>query len=279
MIQSTSIDSFVTQSYAKIPYPPELRNRVEKVASLWSKFKDLPLEVKQSIPYSNGSDGIGYEYKDGSGVKGDAKENFDVTITGREWLRKHAAKIQEPIILEFIEAAVSLITDLTPFVVDFAVQVENRANLPGFGELIAHSAKSFFLRYIHYLPGAEVGQEIASAHVDQSGITFHLYESRGGFERLDNAGVWQAEDFSGGETLVIPNVQMQYLSDGAIEAEPHRVVELGDSVEGRMAGVLFVQIDGVLKYNKKDFGRLQEKPAGFNRKPAMPNSEFRKMFK
>ncbi len=272
-IKSLKKNGFVTFSY-----PENLRKKVEETVVSWKKFCDLPIWVKQNLPYSNGADGVGYEIKDGSGNRGDRKENFDVTTGGKEWLEKNIDEIKNPTALKFVKQATELVTFLKPSIMNFAKQSEKAFTLKGFEKEVEESEKAFFIRFIHYFGDRLVGEEIATAHTDQSGFTFHLFESEEGFQCLDYSNRWTDIPITNGSTVIIPSMQMQLRSNGALKATCHRVVATSKTVKtGRYSAVCFIQLKHTPKYNKVKYGRLQEKEPGFNY--SMTKEEFAKLFK
>jgi isopenicillin N synthase-like dioxygenase len=142
--------TFKTTGRYVVVYPKPLREAVIAAIEEWKQFCALPLEEKKKTPYSNNAAGVGYEFKDGSGPGGDFKENMDVT-TG-----------------PFID----LIRATT---LEFARKCESEFGLTGFEEEVSRS--TFFVRFIHYFGDRELGVETATAHVDQSAFTLHLYDS------------------------------------------------------------------------------------------------------
>ena len=273
-----SISELKTRGFVTLPYPADLRREVEETAKLWEQFSVLPIEVKQGLPYSNNAYGVGYELKRGEGKKGDVKENFDITTAGEEWMRQNAEKIGNQIALAFIKRAVSLVTLLKPLIVDFSRVVEEELSIPSFREEVEMSADAFFIRFIHYPGGREVEEEMATAHVDQSGFTPHLYESAAGLQCLTYNGQWIDMPVSTSETVIIPAMQMQLRSEGKLRALCHRVVATLETARaGRFSAVCFVQLKQTSKYDKVTHGRLQEKVPGFNY--GMSHSEFSKFFR
>lgn len=236
----------------RLIYPIALREAVVAAIQEWKKFCALPLEEKKKTPYSNNAAGVGYEFKDGSGPGGDFKENMDVT-TG-----------------PFID----LIRETT---LDFARECEQEYNLPGFEEEVSRSV--FFVRFIHYFGDRELDVETATAHVDQSAFTLHLYESDPGLQCLTyDDKKWVDMPVSEGETVIIPAMQLQLRSKGELRALAHRVIATESTKNtGRFSAVCFIQLKDTAKYDKDKFGRLQEKVPGFNYN--MSTDEFAKMFK
>lgn len=244
--------TFKTTGRYVLVYPKLLREAVVAAIEEWKQFCALPLEEKKKTPYSNNAAGVGYEFKDGSGPGGDFKENMDVT-TG-----------------PFID----LIREIT---LDFARECEQEYDLQGFAEEVSRS--TFFVRFIHYFGDRELGVETATAHVDQSAFTLHLYESDPGLQCLtyDNKE-WVDMPVSEGETVIIPAMQLQLRSKGELRALAHRVIATESTKKiGRFSAVCFIQLKDTPKYDKDRCGRLQEKEPGFNYD--MPITEFTKMFK
>lgn len=258
-------------------YPAQLRKAVEDTEKAWKKFCALPVEIKKGLPYSNGGAGVGYEIKDGSGNKGDRKENFDVTVEAKNWLAANSEVISNPAVLDFLEKAIALVSLIKPTVVDFAQQSESAFSLKGFAEEVSASDKAFFVRFIHYFDDRNAGDETASAHVDQSGFTLHLFEDAPGFQIL-TGGKWIDLPITAGETLIIPSMQMQLRSGSELKATCHRVVATPETAKlGRYSSVCFVQLKDTPKYDKDTHGRLQERASGFNYD--MPHEEFSALFK
>jgi len=275
---NTSITDLKTKGFVILSYPTNLRSSVSKTIESWKKFCSLPIETKKGLPYSNSAYGVGYELKDGSGNKGDRKENFDVTIAGSAWLEKHAKNIKNPIAFEFIENATALVTVLKPIVLNFARQSQEAFNIKGFVDEVEQSEDAFFVRFIHYFGNREIAEETATAHADQSGFTLHLFESAHGLQCLSYDGKWIEMPVSDGETVIIPAIQMQLRSKNELKALCHRVVANQETSEaGRYSAVCFVQLKNTPKYDKETHGRLQEKKPGFNYD--LSHEEFSKLFK
>ncbi len=277
---NTSINDLETKGFVAVPYPADLRRAVEAAVQSWKNFCALPPEIKRGLPYSDqlGSDGIGYELKDGVGPKADRKENFDITSSGQRWLEENSQNVGDQTALGFIRDAVSLVGLLKPLVVGFAREVEEQFDLPGFVEEVDSSEGAFFIRFIHYFGDRVVGEEIASAHADQSGFTPHLFESASGLQCRTFDGEWIDMPVSSGETVIIPSMQLQLRSACRLKALCHRVVATPETVEaGRYSAVCFVQLKNTPKYDKERHGRLQEKEPGFNYE--MPIDQFKELFK
>lgn len=277
MHNKMNIENLKTKGFVSISYPTNLRKAVKKTVVSWKEFCDLPKEVKTKLPYSNSADGVGYEFKDGSGVKGDYKENFDITLSGKNWLDENNGKIDN-LATSFITNALDLVELSEPLILDFAKKVEDVFGITGFYEEVKESRDNFFFRFIHYFPNGEAGEETATSHVDQSGFTLHLFESAKGLECLTFDNNWAPMPVGDDETIIIGSMQLQLRSEGRIKALAHRVIsnEITKDV-GRYSAVCFVQLKNTPKYNKEKWGRLQEKEPGFNYK--MDNIEFSKFFK
>lgn len=274
---SNSIENLKTKGFVSLQYPTDLRQAVNQTVDSWKKFCELPLAVKTGLPYSNGGAGVGYEFKDGQGINGDKKENFDLTIAGKDWLNRNAKDIQSSEALQFIGDATGLVEIMQSLILDFAAQVEKEFDLQGFEQKVSESKDAFFVRFIHYAGDREVGIETANAHNDQSGFTLHLFESDSGLQCLTYDKQWIDMPVDEGQTVIIPAMQLQNLSKGKLKALCHRVVANPKTAEtGRYSAVCFVQFKNDPKYNKEKFGRLQEKEPGFSYD--MPHEEFTKMF-
>lgn len=278
---NTPIENLQHKGYVLFSYPATLQWFVDRSVESWKKFCALPVEIKKGLPYSNDGAGVGYELKEGVGRNADRKENFDVAIGGRDWLDTHSAHIASPVVREFIINATTLVSIMKPLILDFARQAEKAYWLKGFVDEVVNGEDAFFVRFIRYTGNREVGEEIATAHADQSAFTLHLSESDPGFQYLSLARrnrKWVDLPFSDGETFIIPSMQMQLRSKGKLKALCHRVVATKKTAKkGRESMVCFVQLKNFPKYDKARHGRLQEKPAGFNYD--MSPTEFKKLFK
>ncbi len=274
----TQIFDLKEKGFVNMFYPKDLRSAVNKTIVSWQKFYSLPTDVKKGLPYSNNGAGVGYELKEGVGNKADKKENFDVTLSSKKWLKDNINKIKNPIALEFVEDASALVSIMKPIIIEFAKQAEEAFGLEGFVEEGKNSEDAFFVRFIHYFGDRKVGEETATAHADQSGFTLHLFESAPGLQCLTFDNKWIDMPVSEGKTVIIPSMQMQLRSEGELKALCHRVIANPETAKnGRYSAVCFVQLKNTLKYDKDRHGRLQEKPAGFNYD--LSKEEFAKLFK
>lgn len=276
-------NSLQTKGYVGIQYPKELRTAVTEMMELWRQFCSLPDAEKQAFTYSNGSAGVGYEKK-GAGTTGpshDQKENFDITSAGLSWISQHGLSVagdEHSVAHMFLSKAALLVGKLKDPVLAFARYVEHTCDLAGFEAEVAKRDHAYFLRFIHYFDGVNVGIETAEAHTDQSGFTLHLYESAPGLQYLDFNKVWQPMPVTEGETVIIPSMQLQHRSKGVATALVHRVISTEETARvGRYSAVCFIQLGGPV-YNKVK-GRLQDlhkQNLGFNY--GMPHEEFQNFF-
>jgi isopenicillin N synthase-like dioxygenase len=272
-----NIENFKRDGFVYFKYPKELRNAVEEAERLWVNFCGLPKKIKESVPYSNGGAGVGYELKNGIGKNADRKENFDITIPGEDWVEKNISAFKHKETVAFMRKVGELVTKIKPVVLDFAKSIEKEYGIKDFKDEVLKSEGAFFVRFIHYFGDRQTGEEIATSHVDQSGFTLHLFESQPGFQYLSYDKKWKGALVTKGETLIIPSMQMQLRSEGEIKAMCHRVVATEETKDkGRYSMVCFVQLKDTRQYNKSKFGRLQEMEPGFNYN--MTREEFEKMF-
>lgn len=264
------------QGFVHVLYPKELRRVVEDSVHAWKQFCALNATEKQQYTYSSTSDGVGYEYKDGQGLRADKKENFDIALQGETYLR---SRVQEGTIAHtFVAQAMHLANVIKPIVCDFAKDIEHTFDIGGLADEVAHSDGAYFVRFIHYFGNREIDEEMATAHTDQSGFTLHLFESDPGLQGLGYNGTWFPMDVSAGSTVIIPSMQLQLKSRGKLKATCHRVVANPTTIHhGRYAVVCFVQFRNTPKYNKAECGRLQEKVPGFNY--TMSHDTFASLFK
>jgi isopenicillin N synthase-like dioxygenase len=269
---------FGSHGMAFVNYSAMLHTQLSLTVRYWQEFCALPLEVKQTFLYTNDSAGFGYEFKTGAGRKRDKKENFDVTNVAYEQALKILRRHSNPTVPLFVLNTFALVRMLREQIYEFAEQLDVDLGMGGIADEVDND-EAYFVRFIHYFEGSAPGDELANAHVDQSGMTFHLYESDPGFQCLSySRKKWRSMDFKDGYSLVIPNMQMQLWSEGAVKAMCHRVVASQRTAKhGRFSAVCFVQFPGIPKYDKSKHGRLQEKNPGFNYN--MPFNEFQKLFK
>jgi isopenicillin N synthase-like dioxygenase len=274
----TKINDLKPKGFVAMEYPETLSRPVEIAVKSWKRFCDLSLEVKRGLPYSNGGTGVGYEFKNGIGNKADNKENFDVTVAGQDWIEDNVERIHNPLALDFVRNSTNLVGVMKPLVLEFARQVEKVYKIRGFVKEVEASEMSFFVRFIHYFGDRKPHEETASAHVDQSGFTLHLFESEKGLQCLTYRKQWINMPVSKGKTVIIPAMQLQLRSKGELRVLCHRVIATEKTAKtGRYSAVCFIQLKNTPKYDKDRCGRLAEKKPGFNY--SLPHAEFKKLFK
>jgi isopenicillin N synthase-like dioxygenase len=262
--------------FVSVTYPRDLRDAVEQAVKAWKEFCVLAQDTKTNLAYSNGSDGVGYELKLGVGNKADRKENFDVALSGLSWLSSRCNDLGAPA-QNFVRKAAALVALMKPIVLDFAGSVEEQYGVTGLHDEVEEGEGVFFVRFIHYFGDRHEGEETATAHIDQSGFTLHLYESDPGLQALTHGKQWVDMPVSEGETVIIPSMQLQLRSRGRLDATCHRVIaNEKTATNGRYSAVCFVQLPNTPKYNKAVGGRLQEKEPGFNY--GMDPAEFARLF-
>lgn len=263
-----------------VDYPEAVRRSVDEAAQQWQKFCALPAEVKDVFAAEDAHVTIGYESKDGGGNQGDRKENFDFSFSpqGEEFLGRAVERTGNSTAARFVAAARKLQQQMIPMIEAFGERVEDGYGVDGFADIARRSAPNAFFRFLHYPSGAEVGETIAQPHTDHSGFTFHLSETTGGCERLTPEGKWESLPVGEGQAAAFASMQTQLVSEGEIKAMTHRVMANEESARiGRHAIVCFVSLADTPGYDRKTYGRLQEKEPGFNYD--MPHDEFRQLFR
>jgi isopenicillin N synthase-like dioxygenase len=217
----------------------------------------LPKEEKKKFRYDSGEGmGVGYELKETSGTTLDLKEDLHFTAERRKWLWDEAAKFADPDVHNLITWLDELRERIAPMVIEFARAMGEVYDMPHFMEDVEANAPQWFIRLLHYFPGAELGEEIAKAHADKSGFTLHLYESHAGFEYLDYSRAWREVNFSPDTTVILPGMRGQHRSEGRLKATFHRVVATPETArEGRYSAVLFVHPANTPEYDKARAGR------------------------
>ena len=262
-----------------VPYPQGVRPIIEAVMRQWKNFCSLPKEEKKKFAYdSREGMGVGYELKETPGTTLDLKEDLHFTVESRKWLWNEAAKFGDPDVHNLITWLDELRERIAPMVLEFARVIGEVYDMPHFMEDVEANSQQWFIRLLHYFPGATPGEEIAKAHADKSGFTLHLYESDPGFQYLDRKKAWQDVVFSPEETVILPGMRGQYRSQGVLKATYHRVVATPETArEGRFSAVVFLHPACTPQYDKAGAGRLQEMKPGFNYE--MPFGEFARFFK
>lgn len=263
------LKNLLSQGLVNIDYPSESRSAIEKAIVSWYEFCSLPRDIKRRFIYTDEGnlDGAGYELKEEKASTKDLKENFHVTLKAYERLTRTANEINNQHALTFIYNAHDVVELITPLVLEFADSVEKEFSLPGLVEEVEGGRYNWFLRYLHYFGNRQAGEEIASAHADKSGFTLHLYESMPGLQYLEfgQSRRWEEMPVCDGQTVIIPNMQLQYKSKGQVKALCHRVVATEQSAKmGRYSVVCFIPFLKTPMYNKNTAGRLQEFAPGFN---------------
>jgi isopenicillin N synthase-like dioxygenase len=274
-----NIESLRTEGFVRVAYPDDLRPAVLEAVEAWKKFCALSNPQKQRIAYSGDLNvsGVGYELKLEDGPTADLKEDFHLRLNQRHFIEDDV-RAAGPIAVDFMEKAFSLHPLIQSTVFRFAAEVEKQFGLTGFLADTQERMPNALIRFLHYFPGRAPGEELARPHVDKGGFTLHLHESHPGLQHLSYKDKnWEPMDFSNGETAIIPAMRTQYRSQNDLRATCHRVVANEEtSVEGRYSAVCFVDFSRTPYYDKKNAGRLQDKPVAFNYD--MPFPEFARMF-
>ncbi len=259
-----------------VDYPKDLREAVENAVDSWKTFCNLPKSEKLAFGFleDNHGDGAGYELKEEKGTKKDLKENFHVTLHQY----KRLAEIANTRTFSFLNSAKTLLDKMEPLILEFAKEVENEFNAPGLFVETANSKPYWILRYLHYFGDQAEGCEIASPHADKGGFTLHLYESDEGLEYFCiKTRTWNPMPVYENQTVIIPAIQLQLLSQGELKGLYHRVVATEKTAKvGRYSMVCFIPFQNTPMYNKKSHGSMQVHPTGFNYD--LNHSNFSKYF-
>jgi isopenicillin N synthase-like dioxygenase len=277
-MKNISLTNLEQKGLVNISYPANLRMGVEKAVATWKAFCSLPEELKMKFPY--GSDigmGVGYELKKTTGANLDVKEDFHFAAGFQDSIKNIARSLHNETIIDFVEASEALVGLMEPLIIEFAGELESSFGLKNLRDEVVESKGIWFVRFLHYFGGRQVGDEIATPHADKSGFTLHLYESDPGLEYLDRQKQWRKMPVSHDETAIIPGMRLQYRSRNQLKATYHRVVATAKTAaQGRFSVVCFIHLGRTPEYNKKKAGRLQEFQPGFNYE--MPFEEFAKLF-
>lgn len=266
--------------FINIDYPVDVRSAVESTEKAWQDFCTLPLEEKDKFIYSEKGERAesGYEFKTEQGTGKDLKENFHVNPASVSTLEEIAAGSEEAD--EFIKSSKNLFEKINPFVKEVLEKIESESGVTGLAERAIRLQHTWVLRFLHYLPGVPVGQDLAAVHPDKGSITLHLYESADGLEYLWD-GQWKPLYVGADYTASIGGMGLQYATKCEVKATNHRVVATEKtSRNGRYSIVMFIPLADVPPYNKDKNGRLQdvilERGEGFNYN--MSFDEFKTLF-
>lgn len=266
--------------FINIQYPESVRKSVEGTSVAWKKFCTAETTVKESFHYSEVAE-AGYEFKGVVGVGKDLKENFHMTPKSISNLEGIAAKTGNQDATNFIISGKKLFEDTYEFVKDVLLKIEEESGIVGLAERGLRLQGDWIIRFLHYLPGMPVGNEIAATHPDKGSVTLHLYESDGGLQYFWD-GVWKDMPVSSEYTASIGGMGLQYATECQVKATNHRVIATENtSKEGRYSIVMFIPVADVPEYDKERYGRTQDvilkEGVGFNYNLTFP--EFKEYFK
>lgn len=96
------------------------------------------------------------------------------------------------------------------------------------------------LRLLRYVP--HKGSHLAKPHTDRSATTFHVAESRSGFETRHGFATKAHESPTASDVLVFTGDQMEVITRGGIQRRWHQVVDTSKGEEERFAMVFFCKM-------------------------------------
>lgn len=263
-----------------VEYPTKVRELVKSCMLQWHTVcMRSPLENRQKLVFVEGPGGdAGYEYR----AKGEDKNK--VPIDPKETLQVNTAQMDNLLmnaggdvnITTLLTSLTSLQSELRPFILGFAEELQKNFNLPSdFTHRIWLNRDFWTLRLLHYLPGS-IREFIAAHHVDRGDFSLHLNESLPGLEYLGEDMIWRPMEMDESSTAIIPSLQMQCISGNKIKAVEHQVKSSPTSrLFGRYSMVNFVDMISP-RYNKVEFGRTQKFPEGYTY--TMSDSELASWF-
>lgn len=263
----TAIEQLKESGLVNVNYPADARIAVENAIISWKKFCKLNAALKQQFGFVEmHTDGTGYELKEEKGSRKDLKENFQITLSDMDRLKRISNDLYEPEAIHFIDCAHELIKLIEPLVLQFAESVETKYQVQGMREEVLKAKNQWIFRYLHYFSERPIGEEIAAAHIDKAAFTLHLYESHTGLQFLNHRSrQWDEMPVLPGQTVVIPAMQLQLESQGVLKALYHRVVATEETTKtGRYSLVCFIPMLNARIYNKNAKGRTQNYEPGFN---------------
>lgn len=273
--KETDLKQLHNTGLVNVRYPEDLRKVVERAVNSWKNFCHLPHASKSAYSFleDEHGDGAGYELKEKKGLKKDLKENFHISLHQYERIAKIASNQTFP----FLSDAKILLDKIEPLVMTFANGVERDYHISKFAQETITSKPYWTLRYLHYFGDQEIGSELAVPHVDKGAFTLHLYESDEGLEYFCiNERVWKPMPMAENQTVIIPGIQSQWMSD-KLTGLCHRVRATEKTSRlGRFSMVCFISFQNIPMYNKKKFGNMQSHPVGFNY--LLPHQKLAKFF-
>lgn len=244
-------------------YSTPLQHAVATAAAAWQGFIALPDDQKQLYAAQDMQSGTGYEQKlKGERESNDRKENFDFTAAS---LQEFADVQHSKAAAVFLQAAADLGVLLRHEIAEFGKEIEQQLSQQGFAVIADRSRNNYFIRFLHY-PPAPLNTVIGEPHPDHSGFTFHLYESTDGCRALRLSDrTWQSLPVAHDKMVAFGGMQLQLATKGAVKALTHDIIATAEtSKHGRIAIVCFTSLDSVPRYSRKQFGRVQDMPIGFN---------------
>ncbi len=243
-----------------------IQKHIRAAVSAWRRFYALDEPQKMQLAYRKDQYGFEAGYQaDASPAGQKFREDFYFACKTKGWMEDAVLGERLPIMFDFLFAADQLMWYVRRLVERAAICIEESLELPGFRDDIMAGEDFWFLRFLHYPEGQEVGTETATAHADRDAFSVRLYESESGLEFLDYAGRWHEKPLEPGTIGVFPGMKLQYRSEGRVTAACHRVVTTQATADrGRDSIILFVHPANTPNFNKGRFGRLQEFPPGWN---------------
>ena len=255
-----NISDLSTHGFVTLSYPLSLRMAVDKSMESWRQFCSMSDEEKKIFSDGDRLKDFGYMRRADRVGKADDKEIFEVVERDLKEITRRAEKVQQA--WQFISQIILLLKHAKPRVLEFAKQVENHYEIPGFAETVEKSSDHWTFRYIHYMPSSH--PMLAHPHADRGGFTLHLQESHYGGEYLGLDHVWRPWPVSMEETIIFPSMVLQHRSEGRLNALWHRVVTTETTkVVGRYSMVAFIDFPHSHRWNDAKY-RIQDLQPGFN---------------
>lgn len=218
-----------SQLYANLLYPESMR-KVMLGIKAWHDFCDLSPRQKDLFlfPDDQGTWEPGYKRRRKSEGRED-KEYFHFHGNYLEMIAKYnlEEKVAQDPVLKAMYELVGHIRFETEKLVEIIVADLERY-VPGTLADVKDSKDLLTLRFLHYDPKDSADDNLAAAHFDRCGFTFHLYENMPGLQHLNWNNQWINSPIDSNNTVIFTGYQLQLASQNSLRNTWHRVIRRKD---------------------------------------------------